>query len=87
MKSVTKKPESVIKTQLGGRPKREMLKQLPVLESEGAGKIKRKKPVKALANVNKRRKAREIPKEITRRKKFLLRQRLVTGWDLNLIPV
>ena len=42
---VTKKPESVRKTQLGGRPKREMLKQLPVLESEGAGKITRKKPV------------------------------------------
>lgn len=50
-KSVTKKPESVRKTLLGGRPKREMLKQLPVLESEGAGKITRKNPVKAVANV------------------------------------
>ena len=38
VKSVTKKPESVRKIQLGGRPKREMFKQLPVLESEVVGK-------------------------------------------------
>ena len=52
--SVTKKLERERKNQFGGRPVREMLKKLPLLESQGAGKIKRKKPVKAPKNVNKK---------------------------------
>ena len=38
MEEVTKKPESLRKKQSGGRLKREMFKQLPVLESEVVGK-------------------------------------------------